>query len=183
MRTPPEDHPAPYEMVTKLQAAERQLRVAIRLFFERRDLVAVHTLGAAAQDLLRDVGRQRGIKSIFKDNENIRSEHRERLGTLFREAQNFFKHADRDPEAQLKFYHGATQFYLLDAALLYVLLTGRKFPEVTGLLAWSLIKFPDIVAKGSELERHYRNLLRPGIDPDNFRAILAAIDMLPVDGP
>jgi len=174
---------AQYEILSKLQAAQRQLRVAIRLFFEHRDLVAVHTLGAAAQDILRDLARPRGIKSIFKDNENIRPEYRERLGSIFREAQNFFKHADRDPDAQLKFYFGATQFYLLDAALLYVMLTGRQFPEVTGLLGWSLVKFPDIVVKGSELERQYRGLLRPGINPDNFEAILAAIDMLPVDGP
>lgn len=30
-----------FETVTKVEAAERQLRVAIRMFFERRDMIAV----------------------------------------------------------------------------------------------------------------------------------------------
>ena len=41
----------PLELVTKLEAAERQLRVAIRLFFERKDMIAVHTLTAAALEI------------------------------------------------------------------------------------------------------------------------------------
>jgi hypothetical protein len=39
---------APFETVTKIEAAERQLRVAIRMFFERKDMIAVHTLACAA---------------------------------------------------------------------------------------------------------------------------------------
>jgi hypothetical protein len=35
---------APFETVTQLEVAERQLSVAIRLFFERRDRIAIHAL-------------------------------------------------------------------------------------------------------------------------------------------
>src|SRR2546425_12413580 len=125
----------PFETLTKLQVAERQLRVAIRLYFERRDLVAVHTLAAAAQEVLRDLGRLHGIKSIFKDSDLIRPERKKELANRFKEAQNFFKHTDRDPDEQLKFYYETTQFYLLDAALLYSQLTRKLFPEVPALLA------------------------------------------------
>ena len=45
----------PFEMVTRLEAAERQLRVAIRMFFERKDMIAVHTLAAAALQILDDL--------------------------------------------------------------------------------------------------------------------------------
>jgi ribosomal protein S7 len=69
---------APFETVTKLEVAERQLRVAIRLFFERRDMIAVHTLAAAAQGVLRDLGRRKGFMSIFEEGiTNIRPEKRD----------------------------------------------------------------------------------------------------------
>ncbi len=92
-----------YETVTKLEAAERHLRVAIRLFFEDRDLVAVHTLAAAALDLLRGLARRHGVGSSFlKDNPLVRPEKKQELARLVNEAQNFFKHADHDPDARLR---------------------------------------------------------------------------------
>jgi hypothetical protein len=169
---------APFESLTKLQAAERQLRVAIRLFFERRDLVAVHTLAAAAQEVLRDLGRPRGIKSIFKDSDLIRPEHREEVANRLNEAQNFLKHADRDPDKQLQFWYEATQFYLLDAALLYYRLTDQQFPEITGLLAWFAVKFPNFLVEGA-FKQQIMDLVPPqGFNPDNYQLLLAAIDLL-----
>ena len=50
---------APFDKVTRLEAAERQLKVAVRLFFERRDLIAVHALAAAAQDIVRQFAKAR----------------------------------------------------------------------------------------------------------------------------
>ena len=44
----------PFEVVTKLEAAIQ--RVAIRLFLERKDLIAIHTLTAAARGILRSAG-------------------------------------------------------------------------------------------------------------------------------
>src|SRR5205807_2587334 len=141
------------------------------------DLVAVHTLAAAVQELLRDLGRSRGIKSIFKDSDLIRPERKKEVTNLFNEAQNFFKHADRDPDKQLKFYSEATQFYLLDAALLYVQLTGKQFPEVTGLIAWSVVRFPDILVEGAFKEQ-ITGLVPQGFNPDNYQFLLMAIDLL-----
>jgi methylphosphotriester-DNA--protein-cysteine methyltransferase len=47
--------------ITKLAAAERQLRAAIRLFFVREDGLAVHTVAAAAYQLLADLKAKRGM--------------------------------------------------------------------------------------------------------------------------
>lgn len=46
--------------ITKLVAAKRQLRAAIRLFFGREDELAVHTVAAAAYNLLRELKKTRG---------------------------------------------------------------------------------------------------------------------------
>lgn len=163
-----------YETVTKLRAAERQLRVAVRLFFEDRDLVAVHTLAAAAQGVLYDLGKRRGIISIFKDNPLVRPDKKKEVAKLFNEAQNFFKHANLDPDAEVKFYYGATPFYLLDATQLYIALTGRQFPEIIVLQMWFAVKFPDLLQEGPFKEQvmsHARN-----VDPDDHRLLLEIID-------
>jgi hypothetical protein len=47
--------------VTKLAAAERQLRAAIRLYFAEEEELAVHTVAAAAYKLLADLKAERGM--------------------------------------------------------------------------------------------------------------------------
>jgi hypothetical protein len=46
--------------ISKIAAAQRQLDAAIRIFFQREDELAIHTLAAAAFQILRDVTSQRG---------------------------------------------------------------------------------------------------------------------------
>lgn len=46
--------------ITKLASAERQLRAAIRLFFAEEDELAIHTVAAAAYQVLADLKRHRG---------------------------------------------------------------------------------------------------------------------------
>lgn len=168
------DGGAPFETVTKVQAAERQLRIAIRLFFERRDLMAVHTLGAAARQVLQDLGRPRGIKGI-SEGEFIRAERQKEWVMIFKRAENFFKHADRDADESLKFYYDATPFFLLDAALLHIRLTGRQIPEIQALIVWSALRFPNIVMEGP-LKELVTGVAATGLDPDDFGSILKAID-------
>src|SRR5438132_13620029 len=50
--------------VTKIAAAERQLRSAIRMFFAGEDELAVHTLASAAYRLLADLKAERGIDEV-----------------------------------------------------------------------------------------------------------------------
>jgi hypothetical protein len=46
--------------ISKIAAAQRQLDAAIRMFFGREDDVAIHTVAAAAFQVLRDVIKKRG---------------------------------------------------------------------------------------------------------------------------
>ena len=85
-----EENP-PFEVVTRLEAADRQLRVAIRLFFERKDLIAVHTLTAAARGILRELARPRGIVGIDATIERLSPEYQKMVRQAINEAQNFFQ--------------------------------------------------------------------------------------------
>jgi hypothetical protein len=46
--------------ISKIAAAQRQLDAAIRLFFQREDELAIHSITAAAFQLLRDLTKKRG---------------------------------------------------------------------------------------------------------------------------
>ncbi len=72
MTTPVADTPT--ISVSKLEAAERQLVTAVRLFVKGEDPISIHTLMAAAYEVLRDLGKARGVKSIFFDLAPIRPE-------------------------------------------------------------------------------------------------------------
>jgi len=47
--------------ITKINAARRQLIAAIRMYFDEYDKLAVHTVAAAANNLLLDIAKSRGM--------------------------------------------------------------------------------------------------------------------------
>jgi hypothetical protein len=56
--------------ISKVAAAQRQLDAAIRLFFQREDELAIHTVAAAALGILRDLIKRRGrhfTKEVFRE--------------------------------------------------------------------------------------------------------------------
>ena len=48
------------QVVSKLEAARRQLETAVRLYFASQDDVAIHTLAAAAHQVLADLKKAQG---------------------------------------------------------------------------------------------------------------------------
>jgi hypothetical protein len=68
--------------VTKLEAAQRQLRTAIRLWFEGGDPVSIHTLAFAAYEIAHVVSkkRNRARRDLIFDTLMIKEEHRAEWG-------------------------------------------------------------------------------------------------------
>lgn len=56
-----------FRKIGKYEAALVQLKAGIRMFFERKDLVAVHALAYNAQCIFHDLGKKSGIKSMDLD--------------------------------------------------------------------------------------------------------------------
>lgn len=48
--------------ISKIAAAQRQLDAAIRIFFQREDELAIHTVTAAAFQILQDLTKLRGAR-------------------------------------------------------------------------------------------------------------------------
>lgn len=148
-----------FETVTKLEAGERQLHVAIRIFFERKDLLAVHTLAAAALEILTQLGKARGFQSGVEHTiERFPPELQRALRKAFRHQQSFLKHAGKDPNSKIPLWPNLTTFYLFDAAELAYKLTGRVSPEVGAFIGWFTVQRPDIFQ--SNRDPHLTALLR-----------------------
>jgi hypothetical protein len=89
--------------VTKLDAAQRQLRTAISLWFHDGDSVSIHTLLAASHEIIHRLYRNKGLENLVFDSDMIRDEHRADFSKNLKKAPSFFKHAKQDANDTLKF--------------------------------------------------------------------------------
>ena len=162
--------------ISKLDAARRQLESAVRLFFVYGDPVAIHSLTAAARTLLGDLtraeGREAGLDAIFK--QQVRPEKLGEVRGLIVQAQNFFKHADRNPDEVLDFNPTTTEILLWDGCVLYEGLTLHKDPLLGVFQAWFALSHPHLLLP--EVQQKIVEMGRP-FDPRNRRRFLE--DMLP----
>ena len=112
--------------LTKLDVARRQVETAINLWAADGEPVAIHTLTAAGHRVLMDLSKHRGLgtPALF-DVSQIRPGMEREYKKFVRRAETFFKHANDDPEATLKFDPDFTEPYLWDACETYKKLTGR----------------------------------------------------------
>jgi hypothetical protein len=64
------------------------------------------------------------------------------------EAQNFFKHTDRDREAVLEFKPPLVEFVLCDCVAMYDLIGRRRLREGLAFLGWFYVHHPDVLRPG-----------------------------------
>ncbi len=84
-------------LVTKIDAARRQLITAIRLFFDGGDPVSVYSLASNAWEVIDVLCRSAGIESFSKQaRENLPVGHTLKY-YINEPCRNFFKHAEQDP--------------------------------------------------------------------------------------
>lgn len=141
--------------ISKLDAARRQLEVAIRLYFFDDDPVSIYTLGAAAYGVLRDIASAKKIPLLTTEQRLmarvVPGKERELLAVL-RRHQNFFKHADRDADAAIDFNPESTEWLLFDGSVAYTQLTSETTPIMGTLNMWWQYRNRDLIkAEHSDL--------------------------------
>lgn len=130
--------------LTKLDAARRQLQTAISLYFSSADEVSAHALAAAALNALTDLARHARKQSTLSLDtllgDYVQPQHHKSVRDKVRAPENFFKHADRDPDAQITFNPRVTECWLLQAVDTYQVLDNTKNPVFQAFKAWWLIQ-------------------------------------------
>jgi hypothetical protein len=86
--------------LTKVDVARRQLVTAIRLLFDEGDSVSIFSLAANAWEVIDVLCNKAGVLSFSNQTrEHIQGGKDLKYDYINSPYRNFFKHADRDPEA------------------------------------------------------------------------------------
>ena len=161
----------PKYTLTKLEAARRQIETAVRLYFLGGDTVSIHTLAAAGCNLLVNLCTHRGANSpLLLANmigAFVKPEHHKKVRDTIRAPENFFKHADRDPEGSIIFNPESSEFFLLEAIEAYATLTGEIPASFSTFRMWWLLQHPDLLKDPPE---HLMRYLGQGSYGDHQRA-------------
>lgn len=142
--------------VTKIDAARSQLIEAIKLFFEDRDPVSIHTLvGASLQilnDHITDIGEVYDNNLIFHYKTiYIKDEFRKLWNSKMNESKNFFKHADKDLKGgklSIEFETTLNEFNIIEAIRCLRIVERDDFIysiELKIFTSWFLLKYPQLL--------------------------------------
>ena len=134
-------HPA-IRNVTKLDAAKEQLAEAITLFFEDRSAIAIHTLVLAAHQVLHDCADRKA--SMIKS-ERAMNEGGTALIHRYNKEFNFFKHAQGDKDASIRFDPELHTFFLADSLHMYAHATGFWPHPHQVFNFWFILRNPNMV--------------------------------------
>lgn len=155
------------EKISKIEAAERQLRTAIRLFFNSDDSVSIHTLVSAADGILTGLCLKNGSSPGFmRDLKTyIKPGKQKKYLQFLNKAQNFFKHADTDSEEELEFFKEGTRYMIFSSIMAFRNLTKKCFFEGYFYELWFILAYPDTIHETNFAE-FILAAQKIGIDPD-----------------
>ncbi|MFC1461157.1 hypothetical protein ACFLQR_01390 [Verrucomicrobiota bacterium] len=155
--------------VTKLDAARAQMETAIRLYFTDGDPIAVHTLAAAAHQILHDISAKRSGPPSIREFQFIRPGCEAEWHRTVTDEENFFKHADRDPDRVLEFMPHKAPAFLIDGCQLYRSLTD-DWPALFKLFTtWMALRNPKLIIPAPENEEFYRSFREHYGETDKLR--------------
>jgi hypothetical protein len=105
--------------IRKIEAAIRQLDVAIQLWFNEGDEIAIHTLACSAHQIINDINCHKKGANLLFNHDRINDKYRGIAIRHFKKHYNFFKHADDDPnpEGTIEFTPILTEGFILYSIL------------------------------------------------------------------
>jgi hypothetical protein len=133
--------------IGKLDAARRQLRTAITLWFNDGDPVAIHTLASAAYEVIHFVSKKRDPyrRDLLFDSDLIKDEYRDAFCSHLKKPANFFKHADRDGDSVIEFDPSLSTGFMLFAILGIEICGESKNAHERAFLWWLHLHEPRLL--------------------------------------
>jgi hypothetical protein len=156
--------------ISKLEAVRRQLETAIRIYFANGDPVSIHTLAAASLQILVDLDKKGPQTGTFWDflKTQVEPKYINEVIKLFADPENFFKHADRDPDEILEFPLSMPEWSLWECVLKYTELAGEEPLLMQIYRSWFMIHHSDILK--AEIRAKVKSLRLSTDFPESDRA-------------
>ncbi len=102
--------------ISKLEAANRQLCTAIRLFFDNGDAIAIHSLACAAREIYeKNCARARKPRMVDVLVRAYPDYTEKAIFDLINKARNFFKHGETSLQDKIAFSDRMNDFQILSA--------------------------------------------------------------------
>jgi hypothetical protein len=141
-------------VVTKLDAARRQLGTAIELWADDGDPVSIHSLAYAAHQIIHDLNRKAKGPNLFLDMPGIKKERRDEFVAMVKRDANFFKHADtrgkRQDPPSIEFTLSMNDLFIMIAITGLTYLKQDLAEQEEGFTLWYRIHYPDLLDEGVE---------------------------------
>lgn len=141
-------------LVTKLDAARRQLRTAIELWADDGDPVSIHSLAYAAHQIVHDLNRNAKGPNLFLDMPGIKKERRDEFVAMVKRDANFFKHADergkRQDSPSIEFTLSVNDLFIMIAITGLTYLKQDLSHQENGFALWYRIHYPDMLDERTE---------------------------------
>ncbi len=139
-----------WKTVDKIEVPRRQVNEAIRLVFDNRDTVAIHTLAAAGFQVLKDLCQRGGKGKLLASIQDLIKPGMEReFWRLHNRPANFFKHAKKDSDEPLEeFNEEMNDVLLFNCCGLYIDLGYLPSPEMRAFQIWYVALHPEILKEG-----------------------------------
>jgi hypothetical protein len=142
---------------TKAEAAIRQLDEAIILIFADHDPLAIRTLAAAAHGILADLVEHNQPAESWRTKiiEDSKLSRKDAIDIL-NDAQNYLKHADRDPDAKLTFDEEENDHIIFIATLECGQLGHPLSFSMQTFQIWYVASYPEKIGAETELVQKSR---------------------------
>ncbi len=131
-------------VISKLNAAKRQLAAAIWMHLEDRDPVSIHTLASAAKEIVDKLCELKGVHNPIGRRQlldMIVPERQKEVGNWLNIARNFFKHLG--PQAVIDF-NEETNWIVIASAASGLQQLGVQFIELYTFFAWFTVTKPEL---------------------------------------
>ena len=131
-------------IITKLDAARRQIDTAIALYFCNGDFISIHTLAYAAFSLVKDICDKTDNPASFTRwvKDTIHPDQHDQVFKAISSAGNYFKHADRDHEKQYSYIPLQYEYILFLSMRMYDAICGELTSHMTVFKVWYMLHYP-----------------------------------------
>lgn len=145
--------------VEKVEAASRQLTTAIELWFHRKDTVSIHTLAAAAHQIVHDVmTKKHKVGLLFGESiersegakaANWSKEDRKKFVRWMTRPASFFKHADfrKNKAGTITFDPELSEAFMM-ATIIGLMMLGKELTDTqSAFYLWNAIHRPRMLSE------------------------------------
>jgi hypothetical protein len=134
-------------VITKIEAAQHQLRTAITLWFNEGDEISIHALAFSAYEVMHTLSKRRNPyrRDLLFDTVLIKDEYRSDFNIQLKKSASFFKHANRETETEIEFVPEISEMFIFYALAGRELCGHPQSMEESAYLWWIQLNKPSML--------------------------------------